>query len=245
MKVQTPFLSEDTQGVVYESGVWPGLLLRKGERHVVLECDTPLDSIGSSVFGGGMNQIHRVVNIYVDRHYNCSDPQRDIAMLLDQWGYNASDTAGMLTAVQLRHTAVAEERNDDFSVACVATAGVSNAARAGIQRTTFPASWTPGTINVMLAVDGRLTPAAMVNTVITATEAKAAALYDRGVKDPENGLVATGTTTDSVVVSVSQHAKWPELHAYAGTATNLGGAVGRLVYAAVTASLEAAAGERR
>lgn len=239
----TPFL-HGNQGDIYESSIWSGLKLKQGERHLLLEAPTLLDGLGSAVFGGGMKPLRRMVNIYVDRFYRCDDPERDILQLLNQWGYPQEETAGLLTAVQLRHAAVVEERCDDFAVFCCATAGVSNGARAGVKRTTFPASWTPGTINLMLVVDGRMTPAAMVNSVITATEAKAAALSDLGVLDAENGLVATGTTTDAVVLGVSQRAHWPLLHAYAGTATDLGGAVGRLVYAAVSESLRVAAGER-
>jgi adenosylcobinamide amidohydrolase len=89
----------------------------------------------------------------------------------------------------------------------------------------------------MLGIDGRLTPAAMVNAVQTAVEAKAAALADLGITDPENGLIATGTTTDAIVLAVSQSGRYNAEHVYAGTATDLGGAIGRLVYSAVTGSL--------
>lgn len=240
----TPFL-EAQPGAVYPSQVWPGLQLNYGERHLLLEAPEELDGLGSAVFGGGSGGVKRMANIYVDRFYRCDDPLRDIAELFRGWGYPAAGTAGLLTAVQLRHVAVAEERSEDFAVFCCATAGVSNAARAGVRRTTFPASWTPGTINVLLAVDGRLTPSAMVNAVITATEAKTAALGDLGVCDAENGLPATGTTTDAVMLGVSQRPDWPLLHAYAGTATDLGGMVGRLVYAAVSESLRVGAAGAR
>ncbi|MBQ4899434.1 adenosylcobinamide amidohydrolase [Paenibacillus sp. Marseille-P2973] len=239
----TPFLKTGESGS-YESAVWPGLKLTRGDRHILLEAPAVMDGLGSSVYGGGMTPLRRIVNIYVDRFYRCDDPERDIADSLRAWGYPSMDTAGLLTAVQLRHASVAEERCDDYAVFCCATAGVSNAARAGVKRTTFPASWTPGTINLMLAVDGRMTPGAMVNAIITATEAKAAALSDLGVRDAETGLSATGTTTDAVVLGVSQRPDWPLLHSYAGTATDLGGTVGRLVYAAVSESLRVAAEAR-
>ncbi|MBA9085865.1 adenosylcobinamide amidohydrolase [Fontibacillus solani] len=239
----TPFLTTGESGI-YESDVISGLRLIRGERHLLLESPESMDGLGSAVFGGGMVRLKRMVNIYVDRFYSCENPVRDIGLLLEQWGYPVTEAAGLLTAVQLRHVSVQEERNDEFAIMCCATAGVSNGARAGVERTTFPASWTPGTINIMLVIDGKMTPAAMVNAVITATEAKAAALSDLGVLDAENGLVATGTTTDSVVLGVTQRAGWELVHSYAGTATDIGGAIGRLVYAAVKESLTAAAGER-
>jgi adenosylcobinamide amidohydrolase len=77
----------------------------------------------------------------------------------------------------------------------------------------------------------------MVNAVITAAEAKAAALQDLGVTDPVSGLAATGTTTDAVVVGVSQSERYRELHAYAGTATSIGDMIGRIVYESVCESV--------
>lgn len=239
----TPFLFTGNEGS-YESRVWSGLRLLRGERYILLESPDRLDGMGSAVYGGGVGQVERMINIYVDRFYRCDDPERDIAEGLGQWGIPAVHTAGLLTAVQLRHVSVQEEHTGDYAVLCCATAGVSNAARAGSQRTTFRADWTPGTINVMLAVDGRMTQAAMVNAIMTATEAKVAALHDLGVCDAENGLPATGTTTDAIVLGVSQRPEWALLHSYAGTATDLGGTVGRLVYAAVSESLRVAAAER-
>ncbi|MFD2875687.1 adenosylcobinamide amidohydrolase [Paenibacillus rhizoplanae] len=116
------------------------------------------------------------------------------------------------------------------------TAAAGNAARAGSQRSVL-AAYRPGTINIMLGIDGWLSQSAMVNAVMTATEAKAAALADLGIKDSENGLSATGTTTDAMVVAVSGSRRYAAEHVYAGTATDLGGAIGRLVYSTVTESL--------
>lgn len=63
---------------------------------------------------------------------------------------------------------------------------------------------------------------------------------DAGIVDSENGLSATGTTTDVIVLAVRQdeHGTKP-LHAYAGTATALGAVIGRLVYDTVIESLQA------
>ena len=49
---------------------------------------------------------------------------------------------------------------------------------------------------MILLVDGALTPAAMVNAVITATEAKTMTLAEWDVKTPE-GDAASGTSTDT------------------------------------------------
>ena len=88
----------------------------------------------------------------------------------------------------------------------------------------------PGTINVILLVDGALTPAAMVNAVITATEAKTMTLADWDVKTPE-GDDASGTSTDTVVVACTGRG---EALSYAGPATQVGWLAARAVRAAMT-----------
>ncbi len=70
----------------------------------------------------------------------------------------------------------------------------------------------------------------MVNALMTAVEAKAAALQDVGLRDPDNGLIATGTTTDAIVLGVSGNSAYGAVHEYAGTATTVGAAIGKLVY---------------
>lgn len=220
----------------YRSSVWPGLVLEWKEEHLLLEFPAEADSLSSAVYGGGTGRLKRAVNQYVSRDYECSNPVRDMENKLAEWGYPPEGCAGLMTAVPLEHAAVAEETTGSAGIFCCVTAASGNAARAGVERSVLKA-YRPGTINIMLGIDGLLTPSAMVNAVMTAAEAKAAALADLGITDSENGLIATGTTTDALVLAVSGSRRYGAEHVYAGTATDLGGAVGRLVYAAVTGSL--------
>ncbi|WP_405079672.1 adenosylcobinamide amidohydrolase [Paenibacillus chitinolyticus] len=120
--------------------------------------------------------------------------------------------------------------DNGIAVSAWVTVGYSNKARAGRG---LPASALfPGTINIIVAVEGELTDEAMVNAVITATEAKVAALQDLGVA-MEDGSGATGTTTDAVLIASTQTGR---LHRYAGTATYLGHMIGRSVYEAAMKS---------
>ncbi|MNP18298.1 Adenosylcobinamide amidohydrolase [compost metagenome] len=219
--------------------VWPGLTLTRQERHLLLHSPLLLDSLSSAIYGGGKGEIERIANIYVDRFYNCDHPEKDVENLFQEWGYPLDSTAGLLTAVKLEHAAILEEKWEQASLFCCTTAGVSNGARAGSKRSTFPV-YQPGTINIMIMIDGRLTQAAMVNAVMTAVEAKSAALADLGIPDSENGLLATGTTTDAIVIGVSQAASYDIEHRYCGTATDLGAAIGRVVYGTVQESLRVA-----
>lgn len=118
-----------------------------------------------------MNRLQRAVNLYVDRNYECSDPVQDMENKLRDWGYPLSGCAGLMTAVPLEHAAVAEEDTGSAGIFVCVTAAAGNAARSGVERNVL-AVYRPGTINIMLCIDGRLTPAAMVNAVQTAVEAK-------------------------------------------------------------------------
>lgn len=89
--------------------------------------------------------------------------------------------------------------------------------------------YCPGTINIIVLVDGHLSRPAMVNAVITATEAKALAVQQAGLRLPD-GRPATGTTTDALVIACTGRGP---LLPYAGAATTVGCMIGRAVYRAV------------
>ncbi len=114
-------------------------------------------------------------------------------------GLESDTTAVLHTGAGLENLAVVAKSHGDLSVVALVTAGVeSNAMRAGEDE----GCWIePGTINVILLANRRLTPRAMVRAVIAATEAKTAALQDLDVRSAYTPLAqATGTGTDNVVV---------------------------------------------
>jgi adenosylcobinamide amidohydrolase len=147
-------------------------------------------------------------------------------------GADPRRTIGFMTAAKLTHASIQGLDGDRFRLLCCATAGTRNAARAGDPRATYSA-YAPGTINISLFVDGRLTESAMAGAIVTATEAKSAALQELGVTERETGRIATGTTTDAIAVCVSQRTGWGEPHAYAGSATSIGCSIGEAVFRAV------------
>ncbi|MGQ9557905.1 MAG: adenosylcobinamide amidohydrolase [Desulfurispora sp.] len=89
--------------------------------------------------------------------------------------------------------------------------------------------YSPGTINLIVLVDGNLSRPAMVNAVITATEAKVLALQQAGLRLPD-GRPATGTTTDALVIACTGRGP---LLPYAGAATTVGRMIGQAVHRAV------------
>ena len=92
-----------------------------------------------------------------------------------------------------------------------------------------------GTINTMLFINRELTPAAMVNTVMTATEAKTAALQELDVNSRYSQGLATGTGTDQIGVAAQLEKGVPLTSA--GKHTVLGELIGKTVSGAVKATL--------
>ncbi|WP_051620333.1 adenosylcobinamide amidohydrolase [Paenibacillus sp. UNC451MF] len=200
----------------------------------VIESSRPLRTINSSMWGEGLGWHSRLMNRQVDRNYLCDDPLAEMHDFMRERGIGVEDTAALLTAARVQDRGYSKQCSASGLTVCTwATVGLSNKARAGSVRNVD--ELFPGTINLITIIDGTLTDAAMVNAVITATEAKAAALQDANIRLHDSEELATGTTTDAVLIAATQ--KGPS-YRYAGTATQLGYCIGKTVYDAVQFSLK-------
>nr|WP_319396211.1 helical backbone metal receptor [uncultured Desulfobacter sp.] len=148
--------------------------------------------------------------------------------ILGAIGKKAETTALLMTGADMDNLAVRTETFKEMTVTALVTAGVmSNAVRMGEDEGMF---YEPGTINILILTNMRLTPRAMSRAVISATEAKTALLEDLDIRSKYAGAqhAATGTGTDNILVVQGQgcaidnargHAKMGELIAkavYAG-----------------------------
>jgi len=88
---------------------------------------------------------------------------------------------------------------------------------------------------MIVLVDGRLSPAAMVNAIITMTEAKTAVLTEREIHTPD-GLSATGTSTDAVVLACT--GRGAEL-SYGGPVTSVGYLIAKCIRECLGQALDA------
>jgi adenosylcobinamide hydrolase len=219
-------------GKLYEASCWPNVQLRLNEDRIEICLPQPVLALSSAIHPGGFSQAERIVNWKVPLSYQCDNPVQDLINRCTEWNCDPQRTIGLITAAKLTHASIQEAAGDRFNLLCCVTVGTRNAARAGLPRETFPA-YTAGTINTIVLIDGQMTQSALVNAVITATEAKTAALQQLGIVEGKNGMSATGTTTDAIVIGVSQRPQWGAVHAYAGAATSIGCQIGESVYAAV------------
>lgn len=218
-------------------GQWPILELDAfpGIKHGLIETldspvlcvvsEYPLKTLNSSIWGGGFSSSRFIMNRQVPKSYMSDDPAEEMQQFLQRAGYPADESVGMLTAAWVDHAGRCLMTLEELSVCSWVTVGLGNTARSGDCADTD--RLYPGTINCIVLVDGQLSDAAMVNAVITVTEAKTALLQDLVITVGTDGRLATGTTTDAVVIAATDRGR---SYSYAGTATRLGYLIGRTVY---------------
>ena len=187
----------------------------------------PRPAISSAPVGGGVATLDWVVDVGVTEGYDRTDLAEhaaDVAARLALVGAGAA----LFTAVPVERVV----RADDGGVVVDATVGVTRTTWAadddGTHAVRDGEAWRPGTINLVVQVPVGLSPAAAVNAVATATEAKVQALVEAGVP-------GTGTASDALVVCWS--ATLPT-EAFAGPRSRWGARIARAVHAAVRRGLE-------
>jgi adenosylcobinamide amidohydrolase len=182
--------------------------------------------ISSAMLGGGIGPAGWVLNAQVAGAYARTDPVVHLTELAAAYGLHGPGV-GMLTAASVTRTM----RRDDEGVHVSATVGLRvptwAASPAGAPDPELAPldAWTPGTINIVVAVPVPLSDAALVNAVITATEAKTQALL-------EAGFPCTGTASDAVCVAAGGGGGQ---EIFAGPRSVWGARIARAVHAAVRA----------
>jgi len=140
------------------------------------------------------------------------------------------DKAGFLfTGADMDNLVVRKAEFKDIRVVALVTAGVtSNAQRMSRDSGDY---YEPGTINILILTNTTLTPGAMTRAIVTATEAKTAALWDMDIRSSYTSLVnpATGTGSDNVLVV---QGTGPVIE-YAGGHAKMGELIASAVYAGV------------
>lgn len=209
-------------------------LIKASKDFISLKSPFPLRTMSSGVVGSGTGWHQVFVNRHVDKNYHCDDHRNEMLEFLKINGFEPGETVGMMTAVFLDDVSYRFLNDDDFSIFVMVTAGVGNAVDAS-QSKQHPFHLTPGTINTWVFVNGNLTEEAFIQSVMTATESKTKALHDLAIKDKVTNTIATGTSTDSILIAATQRGKAVE---FAGTITPLGKLIGQAVYECTTEGIK-------
>jgi adenosylcobinamide hydrolase len=182
-----------------------------------LESDTliiegPFNALSSGLLGG-WKDVEHIFNHTVVEHFDRLDPVEYLKGVAER--FEMKSYFGLLTSVPIDKLSVVKSGE----VTAFVTAGVKNPNQE-VKADRI------GTINIILIVDADLSDGGMINAVITATEAKSAALFELGHN-------FTGTSTDAVVVARTGG----KYYEYAGPASELGSRIWYAVKKGVKESL--------
>ncbi|MFB9962082.1 adenosylcobinamide amidohydrolase [Sinosporangium siamense] len=205
--------------------------------------------ISSAMVGGGIGPREWVLNAQVAAGYSRMDPVDHLEELAAGLGA-AGPGVGMLTAASVAYYTAAE----DGGARAVATVGLRvptwaaapegrpDPELAPMRQSAVPEGRAepvgrivPGTVNIVAAVPVALSDAALVNAVMTVTEAKTQALL-------EAGFPCTGTASDAVCVAARAEGA-EEL--FGGPRSTWGARLARAVHAAVHEGAQGWAGRDR
>ena len=182
--------------------------------------DKELNTVSSAIYnGGGLKKTKIIVNTQVTDEYGDrplhANPHLFITESFKKLGRN-DNFVGMVTYANISDFSLVSKTLDDLSVIVIATAGCTHAESAGEKIEVQPIA---GTINIIVVIDGHPDEACLVSCLITATEAKTAALRELDVRSRYSGSEATGTVTDAMVVAETGNG--PKI-IYGGPASKLG-----------------------
>lgn len=216
---------------VRQARVTSSHILDFDHKSLVIDFKTPVSII--STLEGPRRGILTVGNHYTPppcwgiSHYLGLDKDRSqVYRVLKKTG---QDTSFLFTGADMANLSVQQSTFKDIKVYALVTAGVeSNALRLSQDEGRF---YEPGTINIILLTNHRLSSRAMSRALIAATEAKTAALQDLDIRSAEQPLAyqATGTGTDNIIVVGGRGAAIDN----AGGHSKMGELIGRAVYQGV------------
>lgn len=172
--------------------------------------------------------------------------QEHYLALTVELGLPANTTTGMSTAALMENMSVVSKSRESINVTAIVTAGIDiNGGRAGDpaqfnEFTNEPLDIRPGTINIFLLIDAKLDAGTLTRSLITATEAKSAALEELMANSLYSEGLATGSGTDNII-AVGNLESPTQLY-NAGKHCILGELIGWTVKKAVQEALEKQSG---
>jgi adenosylcobinamide hydrolase len=196
---------------------------------VVVTASEPLRVVSSAFVRGGFAAARAIVNLHVPKDLR-EDQADDLMPRFAAKRGIPGPWVGLLTSAWTEKAEVAEAREGGLSALAAVTVGLSNRVAAGESSI---AVWAPSTINTIVVVDGAPEPAALVNVVMTVTEVKTALLAAAEIRC-EDGHVASGTSTDAVVVAATGRGA---RHRFGGPISELGWVVARAARTALGAGI--------
>ncbi|WP_342306361.1 adenosylcobinamide amidohydrolase [Methanolobus sp. ZRKC5] len=164
-----------------------------------------------------------------------------LAIIAKSLGADPDTSSGLLTAANMDNVSIVTKSFRGVEVTAVMTAGIEiNGGRVGDPASYYQEDgshqFIQGTINTMLVIGANLPPYAMTRAVVTASEAKTAALQQLMAPSRYSTGIATGSGTDMIAVVADSTS--PLLLTDAGQHSKLGELIGKVVIECTLKALE-------
>jgi adenosylcobinamide hydrolase len=182
--------------------------LQQTPEHICVGFSTQHSVLSCAVFNGGSCAASNILIMKVVKNFEgtmqiAENPENTLAEYCRRLQLGGT-TVAMMTAASMDSFRRVSRSSQGVEITAMVTAGISNARCAGDRadwRTFQPDANPTGTINIIILTNATMSPAAMVESVMLATEAKTVAMRKLGVNSPVSGTIATGTGTDAIAVA--------------------------------------------
>ncbi len=182
--------------------------LKQTSQHIIVGFSIEHSVLSSAVFNGGACAASNILIMKVADNFEGtkqpSDKPEDTLAEYSRKLRLSGTTVGMMTSASMDSFRLVSRSSQGVELTAMVTAGISNARCAGDRADwrKFQIDANPsGTINIIILTNATMSHAAMVESVMLATEAKTVAIRKLGVKSPVSGTIATGTGTDAIAVA--------------------------------------------
>lgn len=199
------------------------LAIEQQDDLLVIRSTHPYKVLSSAMINPGIGHYKTFVNRTVPIDYYPEDALLEYTQFLQEKGLSLQNTIAMMTAVSQRFAFMNRFDDSDTSILVVITAGLGNAV--DVTRShQYTYEQKIGTINIFVFIDAKISDEALMQAYSCVIEAKTKVLMERNVIDQNSDTIATGTSTDSTAIAVSEHG---EFHPYGGSITRLGSLIGK------------------
>ncbi len=222
-----------------------GDVLHRYQKALVLVLAGARRTVSTSPLHGGVREDLRYVFNYdanpgagMAAKLEAPTYEEHLMLLATRFGLDPALTTGLSTAASMQNVALATESYQDLHVTAIVTGGIEvNGGRVG-----DPATWhmpqekpLQGTINTLVHIDADLCAGVLTRALVTATEAKTAALQELMANSNYSYGIATGSGTDGTVMISDMTARYRLTNA--GKHSKLGELIGRAVMRATKEAL--------
>lgn len=175
-------MQDPKKGIMMKKEIIPDII-EHSPMHVHIQLCASRPVLSSAAWNGGLIDAEHLLILKVEENFLGSkgpfEPLSDtFRNYCRQQGWPGS-TVGMMTSARMTSFRKVRRAMQGVEITALVTAGLSNARRSGdpADHRAFDENGTkPGTINIIILTNATLSPAAQVEAVMIATEAKAAVL---------------------------------------------------------------------